>query len=224
MIDKTQRKNMSDYLIRRIESPGLCTPKKISIDGISADYMQLDANHVLLLVNKKFPKDEAKNNPLERSGLKVVYDALKNGSKDNPSFSNVGIVIYKDGKIFYKSVAHELNKQFYNRNLTKEERTAIRNTFEITPEELFVSSKLEGKIQYFEPSGFPSKLEKKHPKKSYEGLLTCTVEDTFASNRKILTPEFEYDGQLQLVTDYLIPIPDTVASIPNISEQEPTLL
>jgi len=155
MINRENRKRMREYLTDRLQGSGVIVPKKEKISGVDVNYLKINGNRGVLLVDRNFSAEgEAK----EKTILKI-YDVLTGNLGISPD--NLAMIVYKDpsvkdetdaGKeqVFFRSDAQHGRERLQYGDL-KEYTADIGKMMRLTPEEIFIQQLLDGRIQYFQP-------------------------------------------------------------------------
>ncbi|GIU69484.1 MAG: hypothetical protein KatS3mg002_0720 [Candidatus Woesearchaeota archaeon] len=139
---------MLDYLISKLEKNySIVEPKKSKpYQGIIANYIKLD-DGILLLVDQGFLVGKGK----KTNTLIPIYHSAINYTKDKFQNNNVGFIIYKDGKNFFRAAApkhyYKAEKRLSLKNYTDEE---LKRMIFFRPEEKFVYD-IKRKLHYYQP-------------------------------------------------------------------------
>lgn len=149
MINKKQQKEMLDYLVAKLEnSYSNVNPmtRKLS-HNIDTNYIKVD-DGLLLLIDKGFLVKENERNV---NALDTVYRKALNFTKSNYDNSNVGLIIYKDGKNFFRAAATKHHyKSDKGLSLKKYNDEQLHKMIFFRPEEKFVYEN-SGTMQYYQP-------------------------------------------------------------------------
>lgn len=140
---------MLDYIISKLEKNySTIEPKKSKpYNGIVANYIKLD-NGLLLLIDQGFIVKEGKRNT---NTLIPIYSSAIAYTRDKFNNDNVGFLIYKDGKKFFRAAApknyYKAEKRLSLKNYTDEQ---LRKMIFFRPEEKFIYD-MNKKLQYYQP-------------------------------------------------------------------------
>lgn len=158
MITTEKRKKMLDYIVSKLEpnySKVEPMTRRLS-HTIETTYVKVN-DGILLLVDKGFlvKDDNTKYNTLYNT-LHDIYNKACAYSQLNYSKNNVGFIIYKDGKKFFRAAAprHQFKA---NKNLSlKNYKDKMHNLIFFTPEEKFIynlskKSQNSGILNYYQP-------------------------------------------------------------------------
>ncbi len=138
MTTKKQKNQMLDYLVDRLLNCGkdIVPRTKEMISGIDSNYIKVGDDGIILLVDQVYP-----NNALNK-----LYRKAKKERE------NVGMVLYKDGKTFFRNAAEKnYFKMREDLSLRKYSNDEMHRMISFRPEENFIYDKKERKLQYFQP-------------------------------------------------------------------------
>ncbi len=149
MINKKQQKEMLDYLVAKLENNySTVDPKKSQpYNGISANYIKLD-DGLLLLIDQGFLAKQGTHN---MNMLNPIYNSSLNYAAKNFDNTNVGFIIFKDGKNFFKSAADKHSYKSRGLSLKNYSDEDMTRMIMFRPEEKYVFDKKNGALQYFQP-------------------------------------------------------------------------
>jgi len=138
MVNKSQKIQMRDYLVSRLEpSYSDITPKsKEILSGITSNYILIGENSgIVLLVDRVYPRDS--------------FGRLFRSAKSK--FKNVMGVVFKDGETFFRSAAE---RNYFKKDkmlsLKRYSNFDINRMILLRPEEIFLNSQKEW-VHYFQP-------------------------------------------------------------------------
>jgi hypothetical protein len=205
MITQNEKRKMSEYLIDRLREQYEVTQKIVNLGNTYVNYLLLSPNQAVLLIDQHLPAD----------GIEAACSVLHN-NQVNP-IQNVGMIVYKDGETFFRSAAQYGFKKKLAGKLLDYSKEDIHRMMQLTPEEIFISHKLDGRIQYYQPKS--TKLEESimqyivRPVDPAQGGRITNLGFSspligFHPSDHILTPEHEYDSPLQMFGRLLVPMPD----------------
>jgi len=145
-----QRKQMVDYLFEQLKGSAetvIPTNKKI-IPGINSSYILVDNDGIVLLLDKKYSKND----------FKQVYNGASAVKR------NIAAVVLKDETTFFR---YAFRGQFSKSRYRKSMNTAAdigffcnnyehENKLMLQPEEVFIAFKKAQGVQYFRPGESPA--------------------------------------------------------------------
>ncbi len=185
MVTQKEQNQMMDYLVNKLEeSYEVITPqKKILGEDINNILLSHDAGHsygAILLVDKEYPND----------GFEKIYRKIRMKAKGTDF--DVGAVLYKDGKTFFRTAAphcyfttgYGRYKQTHKHKPVKRySDEEIHRMIMLRPEEIFLYKHHNNSLQYYQPSS--SRLE--------EGIVSFDFKDIIPDYSHIPPEKFKPD-------------------------------
>ena len=144
MITRQNRERMQEYLVDKLSGSYKTVKNKSNIftSDIRTNYITLDDNGIVLLVDKEYPRDSYREHNL--TSFQIIYEKAKREKE------HVGVVVYKDPETFFRSAAahkHKNNGQFGSSRYGAKD---LHNILWFRPEERFLFDKNKT-LQYYQP-------------------------------------------------------------------------
>jgi len=144
MATKKQKSAMMDYLASRLE--GFGSPV-ISIKG-TVNTIVLPGTGIVMVVDGQLPND----------GLKRAYVELRTALEVPDMRDNIAMVLYKDGKTFFRNAAHGTEaglkgvryKSTLDLSLKNYDQDEVNRMIALRPEEKFIAD-FRNTVQYYQP-------------------------------------------------------------------------
>lgn len=200
MVSKKMKKEALEFLEAKLQEGGHTVKpvQKELVSGITSSYLLVDDEGIVFSVDCAYPNN----------ALRKVLQGVRQNKR-----TNQGVVLYKDGKLFFRAGAPKNYFKKEKRLSLKHYSTEqIQNMVIFRPEEHYIYESRKGNIQYFQPES--PRLEQvvatfsfKPVEYDYSHELRGEFqpENRTSSKRFIWTSRKERDEPLVLYQNYLIP-------------------